>query len=143
MLSQPTDILTFAIDPQAEWTEDQLTGALETYKGQVSVEEAEGRTPVNGDTVLSARRDPFGDEDEARELAAALAARGVQKLADADGLVWDAKVSENGVATIARAASEGGFASATAVLAVEKLADGGLRASARFLVSGVVLEMAW
>lgn len=138
-----TDILTFAIDPQAEWTEDQLTGALETYKGQVSVEEAEGRTPVNGDTVLSARRDPFGDEDEARELAAALAARGVQKLADADGLVWDAKVSENGVATIARAASEGGFASATAVLAVEKLADGGLRASARFLVSGVVLEMAW
>ena len=126
--AQETDILTLAFDPQAEWTEDQLTGVLVTKKDS---------------EVLSARRNPFGDNDGAKALAADLAARGVQKFADADGLEWEAKVSENGVATVARTASEGGFQVATAVLSVERRADGGLRASARFLVSGAVVELAW
>ena len=142
-----TDILSLVFDPAADWTENQLTGTFATYKGCVSAEEAEGLAPMNDDTVISAQRNPFGDNEEAKALAADLAARGVQQCTDADGLVWEVKVSETGVAMIARVATgsegKGTTLSASAVLAVEKNEDGKCRAVARFLVSGALLEMGW
>ena len=75
---------------------------------------------MNDETYVSARRNPFGDNAEAKALAAELAALGTQKWTDAEGLVWNLKVASNGVATIARTIGSGKnkkTISATAVVA--------------------------
>ncbi len=137
-----TDILSLSFDGTADWTVDQLTGVLATYKGAVTAEEAENLAPVNDDVVVSARRNPFGDNEEAKALAAGLAARGVQRVVGGDGLAWVVKVAENGVATILRTAEDGGEGvSATAVVAAKELEAGTLSAVVRFLASGRVVEI--
>ena len=115
-----TDVLALVFDADADWTVDQLTGVLATYKGDVTVEEAKGLEPVNEDTVLSARRNAFGENEEAQALAAGLAARGVLRLVDGDGLAWLVKVAENGVATVLRDSDgDGAPVTATAVVAAQ------------------------
>ena len=137
-----TDVLTLAFDADADWTVDQLTGVLATYKDDVTVEEAKGLEPVNDDTVLSARRNAFGENEEAQALAAELAARGVLKLVDGDGLVWLVKVAENGVATVLRDSDgDGAPVTATAVVAAQDLDDGKLCAVVRFPSSDRVVTI--
>ena len=137
-----TDVLTLAFDADADWTVDQLTGVLATYKGDVTVEEAKGLEPVNDDAVLSARRNAFGENEEAQALAAELAARGVLKLVDGDGLAWLVKVAENGVATVLRDSDgDGTPVTATAVVAAQDLGDGKLCAVVRFPSSDRVVTI--
>ena len=130
------DVLTLVLDPDKEWTDDQLSGAFETFLTTAL------DAPVNADAVVSARRNPFGDKNnlEAKAVAAGLAVRGTVEIIDKDGVAWKLKVSAAGVATISRTTGAGKkkkTVSATAVVEVD--ADG--IASARFLVGGKVLEV--
>ena len=123
-----TDVLAIWIDPNRAWTDDQLGGCVATFSGNISLADAleplngieSVLVPMNDDTYVSARRNPFGDNAEAKALAAELAALGTQKWTDAEGLVWNLKVASNGVATIARTIGSGKnkkTISATAVVA--------------------------
>ena len=119
-----TDVLVLSLDPEATWMDDQLTGAI-------------------SDTELSARRNPFGDNDDAKSVAAKLAARGTQSVTDAAGVAWKARVAANGVATISRVTGSGKnkktvYASAV----VNAWTDGSdYGADARFLVAGKIVEI--
>jgi len=147
-----TDVLTLTLDPAAEWTEDQLTGRVATFNGTISLADAvaslEGEValvPSNVDIDVSARRNPFGDNAEAKAIAADLAALGTQKIVDGDGVSWNVKVATSGVATITRTTGSGKNKKTISATAVVELAnDGdGYSASARFLVSGKVVEIDW
>ncbi|MBR4654428.1 MAG: nucleotidyl transferase AbiEii/AbiGii toxin family protein [Kiritimatiellae bacterium] len=104
--------------------------------------------PVDSDVVLMARRNPFGDKDnaEAKSVAADLAALGTQDFTDETGLAWKVKVSAKGVATISRTTGTGKkkkTISATAVVEVADSGGGDVHATARFLVSGKIVTFAW
>ncbi len=143
-----SDVLVLTLDPEAPWTEDQLTGSVATFNGSLALADAlaaweDGtRVPQNADADVSARRNPFGDNDEAKAVAVELAALGTQQVADASGLVWNVKVASTGVATISRVTGSGRnkkTVSATAVVNVRT--DGaGYVATARFLVDGKIVD---
>ena len=157
-----TDVLRLTLGPGAAWTEDQLTGTVATFNGTVKLADAleaidtweEGGTqalvdagtlpmPVNVDQWVSARRNPFGDNADAKALAAELVALGTQTLTDDDGLVWNLKVASNGVATIARTTGAGKnkkTVSATAVVAWDGDEYGPY---AVFLVDGKIVGVRW
>ena len=146
-----TDVLTLTLDPDAPWTEDQLSGKVATFNGAVKLADAlvalnggeSALVPSNADLYVSARRNPFGDNADAKALAAELVALGTQTLTDDDGLVWNLKVASNGVATIARTTGAGKnkkTVSATAVIAW----DGGEYGPyAVFLVDGKIMGVSW
>ena len=147
-----TDVLTLTLDPEKGWAEDQLTGRVGTFGGNVPLAEAlaamgDGEGAVvaqNADMVVSARKNPFGDNDAAKGVAAQIAALGTQAFVDDDGLAWNLKVSVFGVATLSRTTGTGKSKktiSATAVLSVD-VAEGDdavYVATARFAVGGKVL----
>ena len=160
-----TDILSVTLDPDAYWTEDQLTGTIATFAGTVSLADAlaaiDGDSnstgslaPANIDTVVSARRNPFDDKDntEAKRIAAEIAAIGAFNVMSADELVWTVKVSaKTGVATISRTIGSGKkkkTVSATTVIKVEEIGYqddqqgivDGYSVSATFLVSGKIIS---
>ena len=160
-----TDVLSVSFDPDAYWTEDQLTGVMVTFAGNVSLadalEEIDGGldgtgslAPVNIDTVVSARRNPFDDKDntEAKRIAAEIAAIGAFNVMSADELVWTVKVSaKTGVATISRTIGSGKkkkTVSASTVIKVEEIGYqgdqqgivDGYSVSATFLVSGKIIS---
>ena len=139
------DVLKLTIDPCKSWTSDQLTGTVTTCLTTAP------DLPINADTVVSARRNPFGDKDnpDAKALAAELAAQGTRDFVDGDGLAWKMKVSAAGVATISRMTGTGKKAktsSATAVIEATPVTDGegtGYTAIARFLVGGKAIVATW
>ena len=134
------DVMTLVLDPAAEWTEDQLVGTFTTCLATTP------DAPTNADTEFSARRNPFGDNAEAKDVALQLNAMGARTVTDAAGLVWTLKVSASGVATISRTTGTGKkkkTVSATAVVEVSRTDDDGYRAVARFLVGGKVVEADW
>ena len=134
------DVMTLVLDPAAEWTENQLTGTVGSYLA------TDLDTPLNSDAVVSARRNPFGDNAEAKDVAAQLNATGAKQVTDGDGLVWNVKVAANGVATILRTTGSGKnkkTVSATAVVEVVPAEGDGYLAMARFLVNGKVLVASW
>ena len=136
-------MLKLTLDPCKSWTSDQLSGTVTTCLT------AKPDSPINADTVVSARRNPFGDSDnaDAKALAAQLAALGTQTFTDEAGLAWKLKVSAAGVATISRTTGTGRkkkTTSATAVVEVAPDAYGdGYTATARFLVGGRVIVVSW
>lgn len=146
-----TDVLTLTLDPDAPWTEDQLSGKVATFNGTVKLADAlvalnggeSALVPSNADLYVSARRNPFGDNADAKALAAELVALGTQTLTDDDGLVWNLKVASNGVATIARTTGAGKnkkTVSATAVVAWDGDEYGPY---AVFLVDGKIVGVRW
>jgi RHS repeat-associated protein len=146
-----TDVLTLTLDPDAPWTEDQLSGKVATFNGTVKLADAlvalnggeSALVPSNADLYVSARRNPFGDNADAKALAAELVALGTQTLTDDDGLVWNLKVASNGVATIARTTGAGKnkkTVSATAVVAWDGDEYGPY---AVFLVDGKIMGVSW
>ena len=138
------DVMTLVLDPEAAWTEDQLTGTFTTCLATTP------DAPTNLDSALSARRNPFGDNAEAKAAAKQLAALGTRDFIDDDEIAWKLKVSASGVATISRTTGTGKkkkTVSATAVVAIEPLdlldPAAGYRAAARFLVGGKVVGASW
>ena len=134
------DVMTLVLDPAAEWTEDQLVGTFTTCLA------TNPDAPTNADTVFSARRNPFGDNAEAKDVAAQLYAMGAKQVTDEAGLVWTVKVSASGVATISRTTGTGKkkkTVSATAVVEIARTGDDSYQAVARFLVSGKVIAVDW
>lgn len=148
-----TDILSIGLNPAAAWTEDQLDARIATFGGAVSLANAlsalEGEnalSPSNEDTYVLARRNPFGDNADAKSVAAVLAAQGTRTFTDESGLVWNVKMSSNGVATISRTTGSGKnkkTVSASAVLEVDSDAGGNLTGATRFAVLGKVIAIPW
>ena len=146
-----TDVLTLTLAPEKGWTEDQLTGAVATFSGTVKLADAlvalnggeSALVPSNADTYVLARRNSFGDNAEAKALAAELAALGTQKWTDAEGLVWNLKVSTGGVATIARTTGSGKNKKTTSATAVVVWDGGAYVPYAVFLVGGKIEEVIW
>ena len=140
------DAMALVLDPAKGWTEDQLSGTFATCLTTAP------NAPLNADTVVSARRNPFGDKDnaDAKGLAAQLAALGTQTFTDDTGLAWKLKVSTAGVATISRTVGTGKKAKTTSATAVVEVGavyaadpDAGYTATARFLVGGRVIAVSW
>jgi hypothetical protein len=133
------DVVALVLDPAAEWTEDQLTGTVRSYLT------TDLDTPLNADAVVSARRNPFGDNAEAKEALAAIRASAPASFTGNDGTAWKFSVSDNGVVTISRTTGSGKnkkTVSATAVVEIGR--DGeGYAARVRFLISGTIAEMKW
>ena len=149
-----TDVLWIWLDPNREWTDDQIGGRIASFGGTISLADGmksfngdeSAPTPLNEDIYVSVRRNPFGDNTDAKAIAAAMAAQGTRIYTDESGLAWNLKMSSNGVATISRTTGSGKnkkTISATAVLEVEKGGSGYVRGVTRFLVSGKVLSVAW
>lgn len=146
-----TDVLTLRLDPDAVWTTDQLTGTVATFNGNVALADAlvalnggeSAPVPLNADNYVSARRNPFGDNAEAKALAAELVALGSQTLTDVDGLVWNIKVSTSGVATIARTTGSGKNRKTVSATAVVAWNGGDYGPYAIFLVDGKIIEVQW
>lgn len=149
-----TDVLSIWIDPNRAWTDDQLGGCVATFSGSISLADAleplngleSVLTPMNTDTYVSARRNPFGDNDEAKAIAATLVAQGTHDFTDDAGLAWKVKMAANGVATISRTTGSGKnrkTTSATAVLEVEDDGAGDIWGVTRFLVSGKIIKIEW
>lgn len=159
-----TDVLTLTLDPDAEWTEDQLTGYVVTFNGTVTLTDAlssietlkdEGLqslvdygllpVPRNADVYVSARRNPFGDanNEDAIWLATQLAALGSQKLSDSDGVVWNTRVASNGVATISRTTGTGKSKKTVTATAVVMWDGGDNAPRATFLVDGKAVFISW
>ncbi len=146
-----TDVLTLTLDPEAPWTEDQLTGKVATFNGTVKLADAlvalnGGETalvPSNADIFVSARRNPFGDNADAKALAAELAAFGTQTLTDGQGVVWNLKVSTSGVATIARTTGTGKNKKTISATAVVAWNGGDYGPYAVFLVDGKIIDVYW
>jgi PKD repeat protein len=144
-----TDVLSLTLDPGAAWTEDQLTGMMGTFNGNVTQAKAlaslEGGDPTlspsNVDTYISARRNPFGDNAEAQALAAEFAASGTWKWTDGEGLVWNVKVASNGVATISRTTGTGSSKKTISATAVITWDGGDSIPYAVFKVDGRILEV--
>ncbi len=136
------DVLTLVLNPDKGWTEDQLSGTVTTCLTTALDE------PLNEDTAVSARRNPYGDKDNAaaKSVAAELAALGTRSFVDGTGLAWKLKVSASGVATISRTTGTGKKKKTTTATAVVKVAPvddadpaAGYTATARFLVGGIML----
>ena len=144
-----TDVLALTLDPSASWTEDQLTGMIGTFNGNVTQAKAlaalEGNDitlfPSNADTYVSARRNAFGDNAEAKALAAELAAAGSWKWIDGEGYVWNLKVASNGVATISRTTGSGSNKKTISATAVITWDGGDSIPCAVFKVEGKILEV--
>ena len=92
---------------------------------------------------LSARRNPFGDNADAKALAAELAAFGTQTLTDDQGVVWNLKVSTSGVATIARTTGTGKNKKTISATAVVAWNGGDYGPYAVFLVDGKIIDVHW
>lgn len=149
-----TDVLSISLDPEALWTEDQISGFVGTIKGNLAIDDAlevlEDQSTTL-DHTLSARRNPFDDDNkDADAWAAELAALGTLKHTDANGIVWNLTVNNKGVAKIARTYKKNGkkvtvTASAIVVVkAVEPEEEGGeteYAATATFLAEGKVIEV--
>ncbi len=146
-----TDVLTLRLDPDAAWTADQLTGTVATYNGNVALADAlaaldggeSAPVPLNADAIVSVRRNPFGDNADAKALAAELAALGTQKWMDAEELVWNLKVASNGVATISRTTGSGKNKKTTSATAVVVWNGDGHVPYADILVGGKIVEVNW
>ena len=159
-----TDVLALTLDPNAAWTEDQLTGHLVTFGGNVSLSSALAAinalkdggvqavldagtlpVPLNSDTGISARRNPYGDADnlEAKALAAELAALGTQVVEDGTGTSWKAKVAANGVATISRTTGTGKSKKIVTATAVVTWDGEGHQPAAVFLAGGRIIAIDW
>lgn len=149
-----TDVLWIWLDPDREWTGDQIGGRFASFNGTVSLADGlktfygdeSAPVPLDEDIYVSVRRNPFGDNTDAKAIAAAIAAQGTRSYTDGSGLTWNLKVASNGVATISRATGSGKnkkTISATAVLEVEKGDSGYVRGVTRFLVSGKVVTVTW
>ena len=146
-----TDVLTLTLDPDAPWTEDQLSGKVATFNGTVKLADAlvalnggeSALVPSNADLYVSARRNSFGDNVEAKTLAAELVALGTQKLTDDEGLVWNIKVAANGVATIARTTGTGKNKKTVSATAVVAWNGDDYDPYAVFLVDGKIIEVSW
>ena len=146
-----TDVLMLALDPEKGWMEDQLMGTVATFNGNVALADAlaaldGGETalmPSNVDTAVSARRNSFGDNVDAKALAAELAALGTQKWTDAEGLVWNLKAALNGVATIARTTGSGKNKKTISATAVVVWNGDGHVPYADILVGGKIVEVNW
>ena len=149
-----TDVLTICLDPDKSWVEDQLSGRIVSFNGNVSLANAlaaidgeeSALASLNADTHVSARRNPFGDNAEAKSIAAVLAAQGTRTFTDDGGLVWNLKVAANGVATISRTTGTGKnrkTTTATAVLAIDEDGAGAMRGVTQFLVSGKIVRAHW
>ena len=92
---------------------------------------------------LTARRNPFGDNADAKALAAELAALGTHTLTDGDGIVWSLKVASNGVATIARTTGTGKNKKTISATAVVAWNGGDYGPYAVFLVDGKIIDVYW
>ena len=92
---------------------------------------------------MHSRRNSFGDNEEAKALAAELAALGTQEWMDADGLVWNLKVSTGGVATLARTTGSGKNKKTISATAVIVWNGGEDSPSATFLVGGKIVPVWW
>ena len=149
-----TDVLWIWLDPDREWTGDQIGGRFASFNGTVSLADGlktfygdeSAPVPLDEDIYVSVRRNPFGDNTDAKAIAAAITAQGTRSYTDESGLTWNLKVASNGVATISRATGSGKnkkTISATAVLEVEKGDSGYVRGVTRFLVSGKVVTVTW
>ena len=133
------DVVALVLDPDAEWTEDQLTGTVRSYLT------TDLNTPLNADAVASARRSPYGDNAEAKEALAAIRASAPASFTGNDGTAWKFSVSDNGVVTISRTTGSGKnkkTVSATSVVEIVRDGDG-YAARVRFLISGTIAEMTW
>ena len=147
-----TNVLTLALDPNAAWTQDQLTGAITTFNGSIT-SNASFKTlyddcepvPMNEDVNILARRNPFSDITEAKEVAYGLAARGTLKLTDAAGPLWNLNVKSNGVVRISRVVCSGKIRKTLTGTSVVEITmdDDAYTATARFLVDGQIVEMTW
>ena len=140
-----TDVLSLTLAPNKAWTDgDQLTGTVFTFNGNVAPAEAHLALPINEDIWVSARRNSFGDNAEAKALAQDLAALGTLKMTDGDGIVWSIKVAANGIATISRVTGTGkNKKTISATAAVEWNGDEHSAPYAMFLVSGNIVGWSW
>ena len=133
------DAMALVLDPDAEWTQDQLSGTFKTCFATTP------DAPVNADQDFSARRNPFGDNADAKEVLVDIRGNAPKSLVDDGGTTWKFSVSDKGVATISRTTGTGKnrkTVSATAVVEVEHVVEG-YSAKARFAVSGKVVEATW
>jgi len=159
-----TDVLALTLDPDAPWTEDQLTGYVATFNGNVALSSAlaafetirdegmqalvdDGGLPVpsNEDVYVWARRNPFGDavNKEAKAIAKELASYGTQKFTDIYDTSWDIKVSTSGVATISRTYGSGKNKKTVSATAVVMWDGGETSPYAFFLAEGKVVGVSW
>ena len=100
---------------------------------------------MNEDVNILARRNPFSDITEAKEVAYGLAARGTLKLTDAAGPLWNLNVKSNGVVRISRVVYSGKIRKTLTGTSVVEITmdDDAYTATARFLVDGQIVEMTW
>ena len=157
-----TDILTLSLSPNMAWTEDQLIGGVYTFSGNVTLADAleaievlndEGLqalvddgvlpVPINVDTWICARRNSYGDDAEAKALAAELVALGTLSITDAEDVVWNLKVAANGVATITRTTGTGKNKKTISATAVVEWAGDGYAPYVVFFVSGRIINFDW
>ena len=142
-----TDVLTFWLDPDADWMSNQLQGYVASFSGNITLDRALERleegsaspVPLNADTNVSARRNPFGDNAEAKETLAAVRESAPTSFTDGDGTVWKFSVSDKGVATISRTTGTGKnkkTTSATAVVEIDSDSNGNFITKARFAIGG-------
>ena len=157
-----TDVLALKLDPEKGWLEDQLAGQVGTFGGNVALADAlaglatgetpvvpvngqDARSPSNADTAVSARRNPFGDNAEAKEVLPGIRELAPKSLVDDGGTTWKFAVSDKGVATISRTTGTGKnrkTVTATTIVEVARAGDG-YSAKARFAVGGKVVEATW
>lgn len=159
-----TDVLALTLDPAAVWTEDQLTGCVATFNGNVSLSSAlaametirdegmqalvdNGALPVpsNADVYVWVRRNPFGDtaNKEAQAIAKELSSYGTQKFTDIYETAWNIKVSTSGVATISRTYGSGKNKKTVSATAVVMWDGGETPPYAFFLAEGKVIGVNW
>ena len=159
-----TDVLTLSLSGPLPWTEaNQLGGGIFTFNGNVSLAKAlaaiemrkeEGMqalvnngtlpVPINADIwVYNVRRNSYGDNAEAKALAAELAALGTLSITDAEGVVWNLNVAANGVAKIWRTTGTGRYKKTTSATAVVEWDGEGTIPYALFLVSGRIISFNW
>ncbi len=159
-----TDVLTLSLSGPLPWTEaNQLSGCIFTFNGNVSLAKAlaaiemrkeEGMqalvdngtlpVPINADIwVYNVRRNSYGDNAEAKALAAELAALGTLSITDAEGVVWNLNVAANGVAKIWRTTGTGRYKKTTSATAVVEWDGEGTIPQALFLVSGRIIGFNW
>ena len=140
VLTLVLDPATFNLDPKKSWMKDQISGEFRTYLTSNLNE------PVNDDLTLTARRNPFDDDNkDADAWADELAALGTLKYTDADGVVWNLTVNNEGVVKIARTYKKNGqkvTVTALAVVVVDETEDSsGYVATATFLVEDDIIEV--
>ena len=132
------DLMQLILNPECDWLDDQLEGTFTTCLTTTP------NVTVNDDTLLTARRNPFGDNADAKALAAQLSALGTRSVTDGEELVWKLKVSSSGVATITRTTGTGKnkkTVTATATVAFDCMGDDLYSPSACFFVGGKVIRL--